>query len=172
MIYSDIKITPIQEYNIINFNNHEIKVLKYLPVEEKFDLIMIALQKSIVNGIYNPIRLKVFFTLNIMYLYTDILFEVEERVDEGALYDELMRNGLIQLVLNAFDAEEWHELNKMFNETLEAEKAYRTTAAAIIAKLVDDMPKNAEAAKNIVETFDESKFSEVLNFAKRLQDTE
>jgi len=57
-------------------------------------------------------------------------------------------------------------LGNLLIQTLDAEKAYRNTAASIIAKLVDDLPKNAEVAKNIVENFDQNKFDQVLAFAK------
>ena len=66
MNFKDIKINTINEYNTFVFNNKDIKVLKYLPIEDKFNLIMTAIQKSNINGVYNPIRLKVFYNLNIV----------------------------------------------------------------------------------------------------------
>ena len=168
MNFKDIKINTSNEYNTFIFNNQEVKVLKYLPIEDKFDLIMIALQKSIVEGIYNPIRLKVFFALNIVYLYTDIQFDVEERVNEGALYDNLEVSGFLSAMRDAMDPVEMLVLHDLFAECLQTEKEYRATAAAIISKLVDDLPKNADAAKEIVETFDKEKYAEVMNFAKAI----
>lgn len=168
MNYSDFKIKLNNEYNTFIFNNREIKVLKYLPIEEKFDLIMIALQKSVVNGIYNPIKLDTFFKLNIIYLYTDILFSVDDRADEGALYDEFKCSGLLEEIMNNMEQSEMTELTRYLNECLNLEKTYRNSAAAIISKLVDDLPKNAEAANEIVKNFDKDKYSEVLELAKKL----
>ena len=168
MNFKDIKINTVNEYNTFTFNNREVKVLKYLPIEEKFDLIMTAIQKSIIDGIYNPVRLKTFFELNIVYLYTDIEFDIEERADESSLYDNLVISGLLSKVMSAIDEAEMLELSSLYRETLEVERNYRTTAAAIISKIVDDLPKNAEAAKGIVDTFDKEKYTEVFNFAKSL----
>jgi len=168
MNFKDLDIKLINEYNTFNFNGNEIKVLKYLPIEDKFDLIMIALQKSVTNGIYNPIRLQTFFELNIMYLYTDILFEVEERVDEGVLYDKIKTSGLLGKVMENIEESEMLELSHFLSECLELEKNYRNSAAAIVSKIVDDLPKNAEAAKDIVDNFDKEKYSEALNFARSI----
>ena len=136
-------------YNTFIFNGQEIKVIKYLPIEEKFDLIMTAIQKSIVDGVYNPIRLKAFVNLNIVYLYTDIMFDIEDRIDEGALYDNLVVTGLLDEIKEHMEESELHLIQELFLHTLDSERYYRSTAAAIISKLVDDMPKNAEAAKDM-----------------------
>ena len=169
MNFKDIKLHSNDEYNTFIFNGQEIKVIKYLPIEEKFDLIMTAIQKSIVDGVYNPIRLKAFVNLNIVYLYTDIMFDIEDRVDEGALYDNLVVTGLLDEIKAHMEESELHLIQELFLHTLESERSYRSTAAAIISKLVNDMPKNAEAAKNIVENFDKEKYSEVLKFMNELK---
>ena len=169
MNFKDIKMNIQDKYNTFTFNNQEIKVLKYLPISEKFDLIMVSLQKSIVNGIYNPIRLKTFFRLNIAYLYTDIIFDIEDRIDEGGLYDNLVTSGLMNMIEENMEEAELEELHKLFDECYKTECSYRTTAAAMIAKLVDDLPKNAEAAKNIVDNFDKEKYSEVLETMQKLK---
>ena len=43
---------------------------------------------------------------------------------------------------------------------------YTTTAASVVNKLINDLPSNAQAAANIVDNFDKTKFQEVINFAK------
>ena len=168
MNYKDIQVKHRSEYNTFSFNGKEIKVLKYLPVEEKYDLIMTAIQKSYCDGICNYIKLRTFFNLNILYLYTNIDFDIETRADEGTLFDECETSGLIYQVRNTIEKAELINLEGMFEKCLADEKAYRNTAASIISKLVDDLPKNAETAKNIVETFDQNKYQQVMEFAKSL----
>ena len=168
MNFKNIKIDTINEYNTFIFNNKDIKVLKYLPIEDKFNLIMTAIQKSNINGVYNPIRLKVFYNLNIVYLYTDIDFDIEDRVDEAALYDNLFTTGLLDLIYENIDEEELRVLDHMFEQCLDVEEKYRNTAAAVISKLIDDLPNNVEAAKEMVEGFDKDKYSEVVRFAKSI----
>ena len=52
----------------LDFNNKTIEVLKYLPIEDKYDLIMITLQKAEEDGIYNDIKLDMYFHLNLVYM--------------------------------------------------------------------------------------------------------
>jgi hypothetical protein len=168
MNFKDIKQHTQDEFNIINFNNHEIKILKYLPIEDKFDLIMTAIQKSYSEGIYNPIRLRVFFNLNIVYLYTDIEFDIDDRMNEGALYDNLLTSGLLYAVTEAIEEDEMTSLTRLLDKTLEVETAYRNTAAAIISKIVDDLPKNAEAARKTIDEIDSNKYDKAIALARDL----
>lgn len=168
MNFKEIKKHTQDEFNIINFNGKEIKILKYLPIEEKFDLIMTALQKSLIEGVYNPIRLRAFFCLNIVYLYTNIEFDVDDRVNEGALYDNLIVSGLMDEILEALEEEEYNVLYELLKSTLEAEQSYRSTAAAIISKLIDDLPRNAEAARKTIDDIDKEKYDKAITLAKEL----
>ena len=165
MNFKDLQIGNMpNEYNTIVFNGQEIKVFKYLPIADKFDLIMVALQKSIVENVYNPLKLDAFFKLNIVYLYTDLTFDIEDRIDESGLFDILTTSGLMAAIEEGMDQVERMHLYSMLQECLEAERSYRTTAAAIVSKIINDMPKNAEATKNIVDNFDKEKFQEIMNF--------
>jgi hypothetical protein len=46
------------------------------------------------------------------------------------------------------------------------ELTYNTTTAAVISKFIDDLPANAEAAKKIVDNFDQTKYKAVIDFAQ------
>ncbi|MBO7079189.1 MAG: hypothetical protein J6W64_05215 [Bacilli bacterium] len=43
---------------------------------------------------------------------------------------------------------------------------YRGTAAAVVNAFIQDLPRNAEIAKEIVDSFDPQKYQEVVEFAK------
>ena len=169
MNFKDLCIGNNNEYNTFIFNNKEIKVYKYLPIDEKFDLIMVALQKATVNNIINPLKLECFFNLNIMYLYTDLEFDADDRVDEAGLYDKIFTSGLLKEIIINMEASEYDFICTLLKKCLEAESSYRTTFAAVISKLIDDMPKNAEAARNIVDNFDQEKYAAVLNMFNEIR---
>ena len=48
MKYSDFNFKLDTDYNVAKIGNAEVKVLKYLPIKDKIDLIQIALQKSMI----------------------------------------------------------------------------------------------------------------------------
>ena len=48
----------------------------------------------------------------------------------------------------------------------EANENYRHSAAALLQTFIQDMPKNAAAAAEIVNNFDKEKYKNVVDFAK------
>ena len=45
---------------------------------------------------------------------------------------------------------------------------YSISAASLISKIIDDLPRNADAAQKIIDNFDKEKFKEVMNFVKAI----
>lgn len=142
-----------------------IQVKKRISTSDKIDLIQIALQKSEEDNLYNEVKLDCYFHLNIVYLYTDIEFSEEDREDEMELYDILDRNDIINQVIAAIGEDEYDDLRSKLTEMKLEFLSYRNTAAAVLTRIVQDLPKNAAAAKEIVDSFDPSKYQEVVDFA-------
>ena len=164
MKYSDLKLSINNEIVTTMVNEVEIEVRKYLPIEDKIDLIEVALQKAEENGIYNEMKLAMYFDLYIIYMYTNLEFTDEEKMNEYKLYNELESNGVITAVLGAL--EEYEILFHYLNIMKEAKMRYKTSAAAMIQTFIQDMPKNAEAMSEIVDNFDKEKYKEVVEFAQ------
>ena len=153
------------EYRNIAGQNYEIKVKEYLPVQDKLDLVQIALQKAEEDGIYNEIKLEVFFNLNIVYLYTNIEFELEDREDEFKLYDMLQNENFFEKVIACMGENEYKELLGYLMSMKQESLKYKNTAAAVLRTFVTDLPKNAAAAKEIVDSFDPNAYQQVVDFA-------
>ena len=142
-----------------------IQVKKYIPTSDKIDLIQIALQKSEENGIYNEVKLDCYFHLNIIYLYTDIEFSEEDREDEMKLYDILEHNDIIDQVVAAIGEDEYTTLKDYLIKMKTDSLNYKNTAAAVLRGIIQDLPKNAAAAKEIMDSFDQEKYQNVRDFA-------
>lgn len=164
--YANLKLKTDLSVKIINFNETEIEILKYLPVEDKESLISITLQNSKENGIYNPIKVEKYFQLYLVYMYSNLSFTEKQREDEDKLYDQLKSNGLIDLIIENIEKKEYEELRIYLEISIDRTLKYTTTAASVINKLVDDLPANAEAALKIVDNFDPEKFQAVKDFAE------
>lgn len=146
---------------------HQVHVKQTLPIRDKFDLFEIAFQKAEINGQYNELLLDVFFHLNIVYLYTDIEFSDEDRLDEMELYDMLEHNNIFEQVIAIMqETNEYSELRRLFIEQLNRNIKYKGSAAAMLQTLVQDLPKSAQAAKNIVDGFNANDYKEVVEFAQ------
>ena len=164
--YASMKLKVNTQPKEIDFEGNKIEVFQYLPIEDKYDLVMITLQKSLEDGIYNPIKKDMYFHLYMVYMYTDISFTEKQKEDETKLYDTLESNGLITEVIKNIPEEEYNKLFEYMDEIISMSLSYKSSAGALVSTLINDLPKQAEAAAKIVEQFDASQFQQVLNFAK------
>ena len=65
--------------------------------------------------------------------------------------------------MNEFD---YSELFNMLDDTKRELTEYKRSTSALIQSLVSDLPRQADAMKNIMDNFDPNKYQEVMNFAK------
>lgn len=164
--YANMKLKTVNTTHEFDFNGNTIKILNYLPVDDKYDLIMITLQKSLENGYYNPLKIDMYFHLNLLYLYTDINFTDKQREDENKIYDAIKSNGLLDAFLEAFGENEYNELFTMLEDTKNEILNYKHSTSALIQSLINDLPKQAEAVQKIIDNFDKEKYQNVIDFAK------
>lgn len=164
--YTNLKLKTNDEVKTIDFNGNQIEIKQYLPIEDKIDLINISLQMAKENGIYNLIKLNMYFNLYIVYLYTNISFTDKQREDEYKLYNTLLSTGLIDTIRKAISENENIILENYLNRQLTCNLDYGNSFGSIMSKFINDLPKNAEAAQNIVNNFDKDKYQAVIDFAK------
>jgi len=158
----DFKKLINKENKIINFNGSEIRVLNYLPIKDKYDLIMITLQKSLENNIYNAFKMDKYLELNIIYLYTNIIFSIEDRINEDDLYDTLKTSGLIDEVLKAIGEEEIAELKKYLKIISEMNLTYQNSFGIIMQNFMEQLPITLQKAEEIIKRIDPEKAKELL----------
>lgn len=165
--YASLKLKVDNSSFTFDFNGNQIEVLKYLPIDSKYDLVEVTLQKSKEsNGYYNPLKVDMYFHLHLVYMYTNISFTDKQREDEAKLYDTLYSNGVITKLLETIDKDEYEDLLSFVNERINTETKFNSSLTGVINKFINELPANAEAAMNIVENFDKDKFQEVINFAQ------
>ena len=164
--YANMKLKTNTTVNTFEFCGQKIEVLKYLPAADKYDLLMITLQKSLEGNIYNEFKLNLFFELNLVYMYTNISFTEKQREDEFKLYDTLRSNGFFELFYEALDDKEYEELFDQIAELKTTMEKSKSSIAGVISNIIEDLPANAEAAAKIVEDFDPSQFQAVVDFAR------
>lgn len=164
--YANMKLKVDNSVKTFDFGGQTIEVLQYLPARDKYDLLMVTLQKSLEEGAYNEFKLNLYFELHLVYMYTNISFTEKQREDEFKLYDTLKSNGFYKQFLLTINEDEYNELFEQLNAIKEASSANRMSIGAVINHLIDDLPTNAEAAAKIVESFDPQQFKAVVDFAR------
>lgn len=143
-----------KELKIFEFNGSEIGVVPYLSINDKYDFVMITLQKAFEKGIYNLVKLDMYFNLHLVYMYTNIQIDNEDRVDEAALYDIMMRSGLIEKVIENIPEEEIDELSCYINEVKEEMSNYKGSLLNFLSDAISNLPQKAEEALNMLSTID------------------
>lgn len=154
--YKDIDFNKSinKENKVIEFNGSEIQIVNYLSANDKYDLIMITLQKAFDKGIYNEYKLKVYFDLHLIYMYTNIIFSTEERADEVELYDTLNRSGLLQIVKEQIGEE---ELNSLWSDIKIIETKlydYKGSLLTFLTEAIENLPQKAEKAMETLNQMD------------------
>ena len=164
--FASLKLKVNTDVKTFNWEDKEIEVNQYLPISDKNDLIAIAMQKSKMNNIYNPVLVDMYFHLHIIYMYTNLTFTDKQREDEMKLYDLLQSSGLLNKVIENMNEEEYEDLWNKIEEYMVDDFKYTTTAAGLIQSIITDLPVQAQAAMDIVNQFDQEKFAAVKNFAQ------
>ena len=164
--YANMKLKVNTKVKTFDFCGQKVEVLQYLPAHDKYDLLMVTLQKSLENGAYNEFKLNLYFELNLVYMYTNISFTEKQREDEFKLYDTLKSNGFYEQFFQVINEDEYNELFTQLNAIKDASSANRMSVGAVISQLIEDLPANAEAAAKIVENFDPKQFKAVIDFAR------
>jgi len=164
--YANLKLKVKQDIATFDFNDTTIEVIQYLPIEDKIDLVDITLQKAEEAGIYDPVKLDMFFHLHLVYMYTNLSFTDKQKDNEAKIYDTLKSNGFIDKMLEVINPTEYDDLLGFIEDKINDIMTYKNTAGAVLQSLINDLPKNAQVAKDIVDSFDKEKYSEVIEFAQ------
>lgn len=165
-----LKVQDIShEVQFSNDNGQTIafSVIDYLPIQDKLDLVNIAIAKS--RDGYNNINrylAKELMNLYIVIMYTNISFTEKQKENEYKLYDILKSNQVIETVIKAIPQQEYLELQTLLEMLIEDEKNMNKSIAGAINNLLENLPKSAEAAQDIINSFDQEKYGQVLDLAK------
>ena len=139
-----------KEAAIIHFNDLDIEVSQYLPIEKKLDLIEIIINKSIDNNEYfNPCRIDIFLTLEIVFAYTNITFTEKQKEDILKLYDLFIETGIFKTILENIPYEEYIYIKSNVIRTIQNVYKYKNSALGIFESITSDYSQLDLDATNI-----------------------
>lgn len=128
-----------KENEIINWNDQEIEIKQYLPVNEKLELISRIINNSAEDmKFYNVGKIEIFTTLEIIFAYTNINFTDKQKEDVYKLYDLLVGSGLADLVINAIPKSEISFIHDCTMETIRSIYAYNNSIMGILDNISSD----------------------------------
>lgn len=120
-------------------NANPIEVRQYLPVDEKLGLIgrIIELAHD-ENNFSNPLKLEVYYTIEMIKAYTNLSFTDKQLEIPNKLYDALMCSGWIKNLFALIPESEKQIIWQGLKDTVNAYYTYRNSAYGIMETMSQD----------------------------------
>lgn len=155
------------EVKTIKYNEQDIEVKQYLPVEEKLELVgKVINQSADEQNFINVLKVEVFTVIEITEAYTNINFTDKQKENSKKLYDILVSSGLYEAIRIAIPEEELEGIIKTIDKQIKQIYNYRNSVLGILESVSADYenlnldanaikealgdPNNMELLKNVL----------------------
>ena len=124
----------------IKIGEETISVVQYLPLEKKLAIMQNIIEQAGNNeeGFYNIVKLTVFYTIEMLRVYTNISFTEKQLEDPQKLYDIIVLNNIWETVKDSIPEKErdyiWDNTCALAREITE----YNRSALGILNLLSND----------------------------------
>lgn len=139
--YSKLGLNKIvnKEPSIIKFNDQQIEVVQYLPIEKKLDLISDIINSSLDdNTYYNPCRIEIFMLTKIIEAYTNLTITDKQKEDIFKFYDQLVASGFAEKVLNNIPVVDYNFIYRSVTKTIKNIYQQKNSALGILESISTD----------------------------------
>ena len=148
-----IKSIPPQE---IDINGKKVLVEQYLPLEKKAAMIERILANSVdETGFISPVRLAVFFRLEIVRCYSNISITDKMMEQPDKLFDQLVMNKVIGAVSCGMPTEEWEHIEHSVNKCAKAVQAYQNSFVGVMKTINKDYDATKLNVDELMATLDQ-----------------
>lgn len=137
--FNKLGLKPNTIISTIKFNEQDIEVKQYLPVNEKLDMISWIINQSADDlKFYNVGKLDIFKNIAIAQHYANITFTEKQLSDPARLYDLLVSSGLIDEIKNAIPNEEIWWIDDVLDDTIDSIYKYQNSVMGILDTVTTD----------------------------------
>lgn len=138
--FSKLGLNKNQDIKVVAWKDQEIEVKQYLSITDVLDLAsnVINAAHDETSNFSNPIKVKIYLTLEILFKYTNINFTEKQKEDVLKLYDLVVSSGFYNQILNAIPKEEYDKLVETVEKSIESIYAYQNSVMGILDNIVAD----------------------------------
>ena len=137
--FSKLGVKVETDITHLPWGDYSIEINKYLPMGEKTEMVSKIINKSSDNnGYYNPLKVKVYLTLEVLYRYTNLSFTEKQKENELKLYDMVMSSGLFKQIVSLIPEEEWKDLQTTVWDTISNIYEYKNSILGILETVSGD----------------------------------
>ena len=125
--------------SIVKFNDQDIEVKHYLPVNEKLELISTVINESADDlKFYNVGKLEIFKVIEMVKHYTNINFTEKQLEDASKLYDLLDSTGLVSELFAVIPDVEKDFIEDVLFDTVDSIYKYQNSIMGILDIVTTD----------------------------------
>ena len=130
---------PKETETSVLFNDIEIEVKTYLPINDKLELISNVINNAADdNKFFNPVKLELFYALEVIKHYTNISFTDKQLDEPYKIYDLIKTSGLLAKLMETIGQEELEYNYSMMMTIVESIYKYNNSAMGILDTISAD----------------------------------
>ncbi len=115
------------------------EVKHYLPIKDKLELVSNIINQSVDdNGFYNPMKVKLYTVLEVVYAYTNLSFTDKMKEDPFKLYDILVSTGIFADIVAVIRENDWKEIQENVWTIIDNIYKYRNSVMGILENISKD----------------------------------
>ena len=137
--FTKLGLKKKEEVKSFNWGDNIIEVKQYLPINDKINIIENVLRNSADNNNFaNPMKVDLYFNLELLYHYTNITFTDKQKEDVTKLFDLFEENGILVEVIKNIPEEEYKNLLYWTQDTIDAFYKYKNSIMGIMEQISTD----------------------------------
>lgn len=137
--FTKLGLKPNKDIKTISWNDNEIEIKQYLPVNEKLDMISRIINNSADDmKFYNVGKIEIFTSLEFIFTYTNINFTDKQKEDVCKLYDNIFSSGLYAAIMAEIPREECQWIEEILRDTVDSIYKYQNSIMGILDTISQD----------------------------------
>ena len=137
--FTKLALVRNNDIKILEWKDQKIEVKQYLPVAEKLDLISRIINYSADDHVfYNPCKVQIFETIEIILAYTNINITEKQQEDILKLYDLFISSGFADKIKEIIPNEELNYLDDSIWATIKEIYRYRDSFMGVMGQTQAD----------------------------------
>lgn len=137
--FTKLKLKTDTSVKTINFNDIEIEIKQYLPINETISLIENIINNSATElKFYSPALVHLFYVLEVIYNYTNISFTDKQKEEPAKLYDTIVSSGLWNAIEEAIPEDELDFICEALDDTINSVYKYQNSVMGILDTISQD----------------------------------
>ena len=137
--FTKLSLTRNNDIKILEWKDQKIEVKQYLSVAEKLDLISKIINYSADDHVfYNPCKVQIFETIEIILAYTNINITEKQQEDILKLYDLFISSGFADKIKEVIPEEELNYIDDSVWATIKEIYRYRDSFMGVMEQTQAD----------------------------------